>query len=557
MESDIILEGFRNSIEMHGLIYSMYIGDGDSNVLKKLRDFPPYPDTIVQKIECTNHLLRNLCNKIREAGSTGGRNISKLKKVVTNSVMKIRNAIVKAVTFRRNSKGSREHKLSGLIKDLQNIPSHVFGEHKDCPSLKYFCTGERKEGEENLVPQLHKAGLYLKIEIAMKRIIDNADSLLHQFTSNSVESCNGIISKLIGGKRIHFAKKGSYETRVKASTIQFNTSKAMTSACHAMGKEPPSQIQKVEEKKIVDKKNYQQRVQVAKNLGKSVRTSKYNLKMSSLDKDYGPNVERPDLELEMYEQLKYNHNKMLLDQQQNRIVLECATRGQHENPEWHIIRRNLLTASNFGKVCSRRETTSCKNLVKAILYSSQLTNAAIEWGKEKEIIARRELQMELGIDINDCGIFIDENIPYLAATPDGVIGDDTIVEIKCPYAARQMSPSDAILNRVSGLDKVFDKNNSNEMNKRHAYFFQVQGQLHITQRNCCIFAVWTPWGLKYVFVERDDIFWNTKMLPLLTKFYEDCLVPEIVDSRTARNMPIREPQYIIQAQKAIQKKKNV
>ncbi|KMQ86396.1 hypothetical protein RF55_14620 [Lasius niger] len=102
MESDIILEGFRLSLEMHGLIYSKYIGDGDSNVLKKLRDFPPYPNIVVQKIECTNHLLRNLCNKIREAGSTGSRNISKLKKAVADSVMKIRNAVVKAVTFRRN-----------------------------------------------------------------------------------------------------------------------------------------------------------------------------------------------------------------------------------------------------------------------------------------------------------------------------------------------------------------------------------------------------------------------------------------------------------------------
>ena len=34
------------------------------------------------------------------------------------------------------------------------------------------------------------------------------------------------------------------------------------------------------------------------------------------------------------------------------------------------------------------------------------------------------------------------------------------------------------------------------------------------------------------------------------RFYEDCLVPEIVDSRAVRNMPIREPQYVIEAQKA-------
>ena len=97
--------------------------------------------------------------------------------------MKIRNAVVKAVTFRRNREVSWQTKISELIKDLNNIPSHVFGEHKDCASLRYFCNGQQKEGEENLVLQLQRAGLLQKVENAMKRIIENADSLLYQFTS--------------------------------------------------------------------------------------------------------------------------------------------------------------------------------------------------------------------------------------------------------------------------------------------------------------------------------------------------------------------------------------
>ncbi|XP_072743985.1 uncharacterized protein [Anoplolepis gracilipes] len=207
----------------------------------------------------------------------------------------------------------------------------------------------------------------------------------------------------------------------------------------------------------------------------------------------------------MYEQLRSNHYQILKDQQCNRAVLECATRGQHENPEWHNIRRNLLTASNFGKVCSKRETTSCQNLVKAILYPPQLTNAAVEWGKEKELVAREQLQVELGLEINYCGIFIDEEIPYFAATPDGIIGDDTVIEIKCPYAARQVS-TDAMLNKIADIHRIFDKMDDTRMNQIHMYYFQIQGQLHITQRKYCIFAVLTPFGLKYTFIERDDRF---------------------------------------------------
>jgi len=42
MESDIIVEGFRQSMAMHNLIYHKLIGDGDSSVLKKIILANPY-----------------------------------------------------------------------------------------------------------------------------------------------------------------------------------------------------------------------------------------------------------------------------------------------------------------------------------------------------------------------------------------------------------------------------------------------------------------------------------------------------------------------------------
>ena len=30
--------------------------------------------------------------------------------------------------------------------------------------------------------------------------------------------------------------------------------------------------------------------------------------------------------------------------------IDLCTRGQHENPNWHVMRKHLLTASNFMKV---------------------------------------------------------------------------------------------------------------------------------------------------------------------------------------------------------------
>jgi hypothetical protein len=59
MESDIILEGYKLSMEMHGVKYAFLVGDGDSSVYKKILESKPYGTFMVQKIECANHLLRN------------------------------------------------------------------------------------------------------------------------------------------------------------------------------------------------------------------------------------------------------------------------------------------------------------------------------------------------------------------------------------------------------------------------------------------------------------------------------------------------------------------
>lgn len=67
MESDIIVDGFCQSMKTHNLIYNNLIGDGDSSVIKKLRMTKPYGnDILVRKIECTNHILRNYSTRIRD-----------------------------------------------------------------------------------------------------------------------------------------------------------------------------------------------------------------------------------------------------------------------------------------------------------------------------------------------------------------------------------------------------------------------------------------------------------------------------------------------------------
>jgi hypothetical protein len=50
------------------------------------------------------------------------------------------------------------------------------------------------------------------------------------------------------------------------------------------------------------------------------------------------------------------------------IKIERNTVGQQENDDWKKFRKQRLTASNFGKVCKLRPTTSQANTIKYILY---------------------------------------------------------------------------------------------------------------------------------------------------------------------------------------------
>lgn len=51
--------------------------------------------------------------------------------------------------------------------------------------------------------------------------------------------------------------------------------------------------------------------------------------------------------------------------------------------------------------------------------------------------------MKLGVNIISCGLFVDKKSKFLAASPDGWIGNNSIVEIKCPASIKDFTPQEA------------------------------------------------------------------------------------------------------------------
>ncbi|XP_076655252.1 uncharacterized protein LOC143360365 [Halictus rubicundus] len=286
MESDTILEGFKTSIEKRGLIYSTLIADGDSSTYKKILDCDPYAGMVrVKKIECSNHLLRNFCKKMRDVvkKTPPGR----YRKTVEGSIRLLRVGIQSAARFRANENLQESQQIENLRADIINVPSHVFGEHKECQKLGYFCNSPVKEDEENIVPELMRVGVYQRIQEILRPLLTNAESLLRNKNNNLVECFNGVVAKYTGAKRLNFSQSGSYLARCSAAVIQYNTKELLTRVTKVLQKEPSSIAKRLEARK--KHMNYVNQIKPHK---RHVR----KLFCSKNDPDYGPNSLQPDME---------------------------------------------------------------------------------------------------------------------------------------------------------------------------------------------------------------------------------------------------------------------
>jgi len=103
-----------------------------------------------------------------------------------------------------------------------------------------------------------------------------------------------------------------------------------------------------------------------------------------------------------------------------------------------------LTAAVFEKICKLRPKTSRAKTASNILYGSFCGNDATKYGIQNEENAKSALSNILNKPIGSSGLIIDNELPFLGAYPDGLIKEDSLVEIKCPMSIKDVSPGNAI-----------------------------------------------------------------------------------------------------------------
>ncbi len=167
--------------------------------------------------------------------------------------------------------------------------------------------------------------------------------------------------------------------------------------------------------------------------------------------------------------------------------VEKATRKQSDSNLWNIKRQQRITASNFGLICTAGEKRNFSLLARDLLFPKQFTSKATEHGKKYESVAVEQFTQEYGdlyVIPVECGLYISCERPWLAASPDRILNDNAVLEVKCPFTAK-----DCFINSVSvpylsaiGHDGQF------VLDCSHTYYYQVQGQMYCTQTTLCSFV---------------------------------------------------------------------
>lgn len=193
--------------------------------------------------------------------------------------------------------------------------------------------------------------------------------------------------------------------------------------------------------------------------------------------------------------------------------------------KWLQVREYRVTASNFGRVLKAVKRQSFPpSLFKTLRgqYASTECATAVKWGKTHEKEAVRAYSALHRVVVEAAGMFVDES-GMLAATPDGLIGDREIIEVKCPYSARNCTIEDVASKtknfflRPSGGSLVLDT--------EHDYYHQIQGNLHLGNRSLCHLVVWTPLQLAVIGVPYDHS-WG-KNVETLKLFYQNVYLPHL------------------------------
>jgi putative phage-type endonuclease len=173
---------------------------------------------------------------------------------------------------------------------------------------------------------------------------------------------------------------------------------------------------------------------------------------------------------------------------------------EQRTSEWHQQRCGKVTASRVADVTAKTKSgysTSRANYMAELIcerltgmQGASYSNAAMAWGVETEPMARAAYEGAVGSLVVETGFVPHASIQMSGASPDGLVDEDGLVEIKCPMTATHI---ETLLGQSVPAK----------------YVTQMQWQMACTGRKWCDFVSYDPrmpenMRIFIKRVERDD-----------------------------------------------------
>ena len=179
---------------------------------------------------------------------------------------------------------------------------------------------------------------------------------------------------------------------------------------------------------------------------------------------------------------------------------------KQQTKEWYDARAGKLTASRVGAALGINPWQKPDDLIRAMVREAHGVepefsgNVATRWGNDHEPLAVLDYMSETGNVVEEAGFYVHPEHEWLGASPDGFVGDDALIEIKCPFSLRNGGEFKSIVDQPH-------------------YYAQIQVQLAATGRGTCFFYQWAPHGTRTEVVEFSESWW-AENLPRLHEFYQ-------------------------------------
>lgn len=123
--------------------------------------------------------------------------------------------------------------------------------------------------------------------------------------------------------------------------------------------------------------------------------------------------------------------------------------AEQGSQEWLMERCGKVTASRMADVMATIKTGEAASRAnyRAELVAQRLTgqleagftNAAMQWGTDTEPFARAAYEIKYGTIVEEVGFVPHPTIMMSGASPDGLVGTDGMIEIKCPNTATHIA----------------------------------------------------------------------------------------------------------------------